>query len=78
MADCTGIRKFRDAADYTKNFVVQPEIDKYLPNGSHFVDDAEIRRFIAETDGKAADPVRVREIIAMTMKKISASAWPMP
>ena len=28
MADCSRIRKFRDAADYRANFVVQPEIDK--------------------------------------------------
>jgi len=64
MADTTGIRKFTDAADYVKNFVVQPEIDRFLPGGRHFIDDAEICRLIAETDGVEADPVRVREIIA--------------
>ena len=64
MADCSSIRKFKDAADYTKNFVVQSEIDRYLPGGRHFIDDALIQRLIAETDGKMADPVRVREILA--------------
>ena len=64
MADCSSIRKFKDAADYTKNFVVQSEIDRYLPGGRHFIDDALIQRLIAETDGKTADPVRVREILA--------------
>ena len=64
MADLSGIRRFKDAADYTKNFVVQPEIDRYLPGGRHFIDDAEICRLIAATDGKAPDPARVREIIA--------------
>ena len=64
MADCSSIRKFKDAADYTKNFIVRDEIDKYLPGGKHFIDDALINRLIAETDGQAPDPVRVREIVA--------------
>ena len=29
MADCSSIRKFSTAADYTKNFIVQEEIDKW-------------------------------------------------
>ena len=44
MADCSRIRKFADAADYTKNFIVRSEIDKYLPGGKHFIDEAEITR----------------------------------
>ena len=64
MADCSSIRKFTSAADYTKNFIVQGEIDKYLPGGRHFIDDALITRLIAETDGQQPDPARVREIIA--------------
>ena len=64
MADVSGIRKFSDAADYVRRFVVQDEIDRYLPGGRHFIDDAEICRLIAATDGKAPDPARVREIIA--------------
>jgi len=64
MADCSSIRKFTSAADYTKNFIVQGEIDKYLPGGRHFIDEALITRLIAETDGQQPDPARVREIIA--------------
>ena len=64
MADCSSIRHFKDAADYTKRFIVREEIDKYLPGGKHFIDDAEIRRLIADSDGKTPDPTRVREIIA--------------
>ena len=64
MADCSKIRKFKDADDYRKNFIVQGEIDKYLPGGKHFIDEALISKLIADTDGKEPDPVRVREIIA--------------
>ena len=64
MADTTGIRTFRDAADYTKNFIVRGEVEKYLPGGKHFIDDALISSLIARIDGQPADPVRVREIIA--------------
>ena len=64
MADTTGIRTFRDAADYTKNFIVRGEVEKYLPGGRHFIDDALISSLIARIDGQSADPVRVREIIA--------------
>ena len=64
MADVSKIRKFKDADDYRRNFVVQEEIDKYLPGGRHFIDEAEINRCITEVAEKPADPVRVREIIA--------------
>lgn len=64
MADVSSIRKFSSAADYTKNFIVQSEIDKYLPGGKHFVDDGLINRLISDIEHKPADPVRVREIIA--------------
>ncbi len=64
MADVSKIRKFKDADDYRRNFVVQEEIDKYLPGGRHFIDEAEINRCIAEVAEKPADPARVREIIA--------------
>ena len=64
MADTSNIRTFKDAADYTKNFIVRDEIDKYLPGGKHFIDDTRINRLIAETDGKAPDPARVRAIVA--------------
>ena len=64
MADCSSIRKFKDAADYRKNFIIQGEIDKYLPGGRHFIDEGLIRKCIDEIAAKPADPVRVREIIA--------------
>ena len=64
MADCSGIRTFKDAADYTKNFIIRDEINKYLPGGKHFIDDNYINKLIADTDGIAPDPKRVREIIA--------------
>ncbi len=64
MINTSTIRKFKDAADYTKNFIVRSEIDKYLPNGKHFIDEALINRCIAEIAEKPADAVRVREIIA--------------
>lgn len=64
MADTSSIRKFNNAADYTKNFIIQSEIDKYLPGGNHFIDEARIDRCITEIAEKAADPVKVREIIA--------------
>ena len=64
MADVSKIRKFKDADDYRRNFVVQEEIDKYLPGGRHFIDEAEINRCITEVAEKPADPARVMEIIA--------------
>ena len=64
MADISKIRKFVDAADYTKRFIVQSEIDKYLPGGKHFRDDALIEALIKKMDSREADPARVREIIA--------------
>ena len=64
MADVSGIRKFKDAEDYRKNFVVRSEIDRYLPGGKHFIDDALISGLLSKTKGVPADPVRVREIIA--------------
>ena len=64
MADCSSIRKFKDAADYRKNFIIQGEIDKYLPGGRHFIDEALINRCIKEIAEKPADPVQVREILA--------------
>ena len=64
MADTSGIRKFRDADDYRRNIIVQSEIDKYLPGGRHFIDEARIARCIAEVAEKPADAAKVREIIA--------------
>ena len=64
MADTSSIRKFNSAAEYTKNFIIQDEIDRYLPGGKHFIDDAYINDLIQKTDGVRADPVKIREIIA--------------
>ena len=64
MANTYNIRRFKDAADYTKNFVIQDEIDRYLPGGKHFIDEDLINRTLAEADSQEVDPVRIREIIA--------------
>ncbi len=64
MADLSNIRKFADAADYTKNFIVQSEIDRFLPGGKHFIDEGFINRTIAEASSREVDPARIREIIA--------------
>ena len=64
MADVSRIRRFTGEDDYRRNFVVQKEIDKYLPGGRHFIDDARIRGIISGLDSEPPDPVRVREIIA--------------
>ena len=61
----TAIRHFKDAADYRKNFVIQEQIDKYLPGGKHFIDDAEIESRLSDAEARRAnDPVRIREILA--------------
>ena len=64
MADVSKIRKFSDAADYTRNFIVQGEIDKYLPGGRHFIDEERIDNCIRNIADAAVDPVKIREIIA--------------
>lgn len=64
MADCSKIRKFSGADDYRNNFIIRSEINKFLPGGRHFIDDAEIQRIVAKIDSEEADPVKVREIIA--------------
>ena len=59
------IRRFASAADYRNNFIVREQIDKYLPAGKHFVDEAEIFRALSAASGeKPNDPVRIREILA--------------
>ena len=64
MEKAFNIRHFKDAADYTKNFIVQGEIDRYLPGGRHFIDENLINRTLAAADAAPVDPVRIREIIA--------------
>jgi len=58
------IRHFKDEQDYRENFVVQAEIDKYLPGGKHFIDDDLINRTLEEADSAPVDPQRIRAIIA--------------
>ena len=64
MADFSGIRKFKDERDYREHLIVQSELDKYLPGGKHFIDDALITNTLAAADAAPVDPVRIREIIA--------------
>ena len=64
MSNSNGIRQFRNAEDYTKNFIVREEIEKYLPGGRHFIDEDLINRTLAEADSRPVDPERIRAIIA--------------
>ena len=64
MATVNGIRHFKDEQDYREHFVVQSEIDRYLPGGKHFIDEDLINRTLASADAAPVDPVRIREIIA--------------
>ena len=64
MATLNGIRKFKDEQDYREHFVIQSEIDKYLPGGKHFIDEDLINRTLAEADAAPVDPARIREILA--------------
>ena len=64
MATVNGIRHFKDEQDYIEHFVVQSEIDRYLPGGRHFIDEDLINRTLAAADAAPVDPVRIREIIA--------------
>ncbi len=59
------IRHFDSAADYRKNFIIQDQIDRYLPNGRHFIDEAEIASQLSRAASLPSnDPVRIREILA--------------
>ena len=64
MATVNGIREFKDEQDYRERFVIQSEIDKYLPGGNHFIDEDYINRTLAAADAEKVDPAKVREIIA--------------
>jgi 2-iminoacetate synthase len=64
MADVSKIRSFATAAQYTENFIIKSQIDKYLPGGKHFIDEDFINRTIAEASSREVDPVKIREIIA--------------
>jgi len=63
------IRRFGNAADYRKNFVIQEQIDKYIPNGKHFINEAEINAALKTAKCKKTnDPVRIREILAKSRR----------
>ena len=64
MATAKDIRHFENAEDYTKHFIIQEEIDKYLPGGKHFIDEDLINSTLAAADAAPVDPARIREIIA--------------
>ena len=62
---CSTLRRFDGAADYRKRFVIQEQIDKYLPGGKHYIDEGLIVAQLAAASAKPAnDPVRLREILA--------------
>ncbi len=59
------IRRFTSASDYRKRFVIQEQIDKYLPGGKHYIDEGEIFSTLSTAEAaRANDPVRIREILA--------------
>jgi len=59
------LRRFANAADYRKRFIIREQIDRYLPGGRHYLDEAELERLLAAASAAPAnDPVRVREILA--------------
>ncbi len=58
------LRHFKSAADYRRNFIIRDQIDKYLPNGAHFISEEAIWQDIANAKAYANDGVRVREIMA--------------
>ena len=60
MADTSSIRKFKSAEEYTKNFIIRDEINKYLPGGKHFIDDDYIKRTIAEAEAGVPDKEKIR------------------
>ena len=62
---CAPIRRFANAADYRKNFVIPGQIGKYLPGGKHYIDeDAIFSQLASASVEKPNDPVRVREILS--------------
>ena len=61
MTTVGGTRRFKDAQDYLEHFIVQEQIDKYLPGGKHFIDDALINRELEKARSAPPDPARVRE-----------------
>ncbi len=65
----TGVRKFKNAADYTRNFIIRDQIDPYLKNG-HYINENRIMRQLAAAAARPDpnDPVRIREILAKSRR----------
>ena len=61
------IRHFKTADDYRKHFIIQEQIDKYLPNGHHFVDEKAISEALAKAKALPPDASRVREIMQKSL-----------
>lgn len=61
------IRTFSGAKDYLSRFVQQEQIDRYLPQGKHFIDEAAIHQTLATAAAKPNDRERVREILAKSL-----------
>ncbi len=50
--------------EYKRDYIRQDEIDKYLPNGKHFIDPDLIEKTLAQAAAQEPDPTRVRDILA--------------
>ncbi len=62
---CAPIRRFASASDYRKNFVIPEQINKYLPGGQHYIDEAAIFSALAVANAVPAnDKSRIRAIMA--------------
>jgi 2-iminoacetate synthase len=59
------IRNFKNAADYSRNFIVRDQIDPYLKNG-HYINETRIMTQLATAAAvtNPNDPIRIREILA--------------
>jgi len=64
-AKSNNLREFKNAADYTRNFIIRDEVDRYL-SGGHYINEELIMRQLSEaasvTDPN--DPSRIRDILA--------------
>ncbi|MDD4101479.1 MAG: [FeFe] hydrogenase H-cluster radical SAM maturase HydG [Kiritimatiellae bacterium] len=58
------IRKFKNADDYRRNFVIPEQIKKYLPGGKHFIDENMLKGCLETASQSPCDTVRIREILA--------------
>ncbi len=63
------IRKFTNAADYTKNFIVRDQVDRYIGSGHYIKEDLIMRQLAAAAaHSNPNDPVRIREILAKSLQ----------